>query len=111
MITIRLSPSLASHAPNDRRITLIIAMGILDRDKESGTKRTIVSITPSKDNSVISRCEWWRIRASMAINGRIWIISVKFVVIEPRLVICRRLTRSLLQLLAFDSDQVTQVAI
>ena len=58
MRTIRLSPSLASHAPNVSRIIVSVAEGLPTILIVYGTNRTTVSITPSNDSRDISRCDW-----------------------------------------------------
>jgi hypothetical protein len=55
--TIKLSPRLASHAPNVRRIIVRVAMGFPIELIAYGTNRTIVNIIPSSDRSDISRCD------------------------------------------------------
>lgn len=55
IITINLSPSLASQAPNVSRMTLRLEFGALQIDIDIGINRTIVSIIPSNDKRFINK--------------------------------------------------------
>ncbi len=57
IFTRRLSPRLASHAPNVN-ITILIVGRIMDMEYvSSGINRTVLSMTPSKHRRLIRKCE------------------------------------------------------
>lgn len=53
--TISPSPSLASHAPNVNKITLIAVFGACDVISVNGTNNTSLKVIPSKERSVIRK--------------------------------------------------------
>jgi len=53
----RLSPILASQAPKVSSITLILVLGAFATDRDKGTNRTKLRVIPSRDSSVIRKCD------------------------------------------------------
>lgn len=72
ILTIRLSPSLASQAPSVNKINAIVgAVNIADECSIVGIINTSDRSMPSKQNKDISKCVRWVISAIKAkINGR-----------------------------------------
>lgn len=70
--TIRLSPSLASHAPNVRIMIVIVGLGEVAFIITKGTKNIRLRVTPSKDSRVIKKCVWFIIRFIMVMRGNIY---------------------------------------
>lgn len=64
-----LRPILASQAPNVSSITLILVFGAFATDRDKGTNRTRLKVTPSKDSKVIKKCDWLEIRFRIATTG------------------------------------------
>lgn len=56
--TINLSPSLASHAPNVSKITVMAVFDAMQFISIMGTNSTSLRVIPSSDNSVIKKCFW-----------------------------------------------------
>lgn len=65
----RLSPILASQAPNVNSITLILGLGAVATDKDKGTNRTNLKVIPSSERRVIRKWDWLEIRFNMATKG------------------------------------------
>jgi hypothetical protein len=76
MNTIKLSPRLASHAPNVSMIILIDGIIIWDENIDIGIKSTRVSIIPSKHSNDIRRCSFWYINAMVVEKNESWIRRV-----------------------------------
>lgn len=97
IVTRRLKPSLASHAPKDKRITLSIIILIEECEMSVGIRRTRLRVRDSRARRTINRCERCNKMARIARRG----IRTSNNIIGLRLMVYCRLTRPPLRILAF----------
>lgn len=82
--TISLSPSLASQAPNVRRIIARAVFGACATASVNGTNNTNLRVIPSRDRRTMRKWDWFRSIFIIANNGRIDIRVSEELFIELR---------------------------